>query len=421
MGGSLQTAESTLDDLRRVAHPNLLRLSYCGVREGLAFTVTNPVETISFQEYLSNKGGKLDPELALDLLLPVGQAIALLHKSGFVHGSISPTSIRVEATSERAVLSTIDLCTVLKLDRPALSFRELGSRELYSPEAANREQRTVRTDTFLWAAVLHQALTGKNAPTLAKSMGRDPQSVLRFTPPSQASSLPPEVDSILLSALSASPRERPENVQALMDQLAPLKEAVAELGRQSRTRTRGPSRAPLSDSASAPLIERRQGQRRRTPTPVKGDINPLDAFAEWIFEIGTVGKLVLFFLFVGLSFRVPFLVGEPVAFMGAEYETTRLAIKNKKFDPKKLQEDLVLSAEDALATPTTKLDYEPRMRALRKFVKGLNSKAAKEVYPPAMQAKLRMTYAQDPKEGCRLLDTLLQKAYEYLKANQNRR
>ena len=58
-----------------------------------AYIVMEYVEGITLKQYVKQKGGKLAPREAFDILQPVIRALARVHKTGIIHRDISPDNI----------------------------------------------------------------------------------------------------------------------------------------------------------------------------------------------------------------------------------------------------------------------------------------------------------------------------------------
>src|SRR4051794_15376548 len=75
---------------------------------------------MTLEQYVRQKGGRIDPEWALRILTPVMQAAGVLHAAGALHGSINPRHIFLTNTGAvqllggdggRVAASAADPCT----------------------------------------------------------------------------------------------------------------------------------------------------------------------------------------------------------------------------------------------------------------------------------------------------------------------
>lgn len=397
-----EDVEARLADLRGITHPYLPRVAHSGVRDDTAFYVVDSAASHSLEHYLGqHRKARLDPERAFDMLLPVGRAVATLHKHGLVHGDVSTRAIRVEEATERTFLGTYPLANVLGIKLPPPPFRELQETRA-AGAVLDGGQASKGDDVRGFAAVLYQALTG--TPVVP---GRLPP------PPSAKCPLPTEADDILMAALAPDPAQRTKTLDEVLDGLAPLKAAIAQVAQASRG---GRSRA-----IPAPDLERRAGTERRKASKTTKDFDSLpflDKLAVWLFEQGAVANLVVFGLIGFASYRSALLVPQPAEFMSGEFRSRAVSIASGKFDKEKIQDDLVQAAGLASATPTRPEEYEDRLRALRRFAKAVRKEDREKVFNPKAAAKIRLTYTENRKKACAMLDVLLKRAHEYLLAQE---
>jgi len=112
------------------------------------------------------EGGPLDPAACVEVLEPIARALALLHRSGYVHGDLKPGNLLL--TAEGAGLlgdldEAVPLGTVLTRSTPGWT----------APEVDRDEAVTDRTDRWGFALVLGTALAGPAAAAAAEEPARD--------------------------------------------------------------------------------------------------------------------------------------------------------------------------------------------------------------------------------------------------------
>lgn len=103
---------------RKVLHPNLERVREYATERGLLVTVTDHRAARSLRDFLAEREG-IDADVALDLLLPVGLALAEVHEAGFVHGAVLADQVRVEEGTDRAYLPHVPGCSSMGLYQDA--------------------------------------------------------------------------------------------------------------------------------------------------------------------------------------------------------------------------------------------------------------------------------------------------------------
>jgi serine/threonine protein kinase len=450
IGVNAQALNTRLENLRQLTHPNLVRIAYAGVREDLAFYVTDPKESTSLETYIQNRGGKLPPDLALDLLTPIGEALRYLHNLKLAHGAFSCDSIRIDVATERAYLGTIDVFHLLGLANPrgATSLRQMirfqpmlprglelqrPRREgpqragpILTPETLQGWPTRQQTDVFLFGAILHRALSGKTPASLAQAGQENSQELLRFSPASRYAHLPPEVDTLLANALAYPPQNRPDNLGVLLQEFEPLRASIAEAERR---------RAPSSraEAIRHDALERRknhlEGQKDRRRQARRGEdrraaqvaANPLNALGHRFLDMGSGQKMVFFLLLVLGAASVPFFDTPKAILLEGEYQSRRLAVANKQFDRERIRNNLVEQAEIAVGEKTSLETFERRLRTLRSFAKALSKPVRSKILPEKVFSDIQIQYKRDRDKGCALLDQHLQAAYQFYQSSRKKK
>jgi eukaryotic-like serine/threonine-protein kinase len=176
----------------RLGHPAVVRVFDFGrTVSGDAFIVMEYLEGQSLGEKLF-EFGRLPPEEALRILLPIADALATAHARGIVHRDLKPENIFLTPDGESIQPKLLDF-GIAKLAagserRGAITAigALVGSPAYASPEqAACREDVGEHTDVWSFCVVLYECLTGKvpfdseEYPELFRQIGQDaPESIL---------------------------------------------------------------------------------------------------------------------------------------------------------------------------------------------------------------------------------------------------
>src|SRR4029079_8921205 len=200
--------------LAALQHPHILPLYDSGAVNEIPYYVMPFVAGESLRDRL-NRDGRIPVPLALRMTSEAAAALDYAHRQGIVHRDIKPENILLSDDHvivadfgiARAAAQSVD-------DRITGTSVVIGTPAYMSPEQATGDgQLDGRSDIYSLACVLFEAISGK-----APFTGTTPASVIasRFSrPATRVSELVPgvsrTVESVLASALSLSPADRPQS------------------------------------------------------------------------------------------------------------------------------------------------------------------------------------------------------------------
>jgi serine/threonine protein kinase/ActR/RegA family two-component response regulator len=225
----------------------------------------------------------LDPQRAVDLVVPVLSALGAAHAQGVVHRDVKPGNIMLAEGPEGTVEPKVLDFGIAKLSEPdvralTISASLIGTPQYMAPEQARGwKDVDARADQFAVASVLYEMLTGRSLyrgesflELVSKVLGAEyvPLSELR-------SDLPAGLVEAVTKALAPNRDDRYESMktfgQALLLHASPRAGLcwadsfdLDERGRASLTGANGGSRSSLRLRAAAPM--RNVSQVTITPT-----------------------------------------------------------------------------------------------------------------------------------------------------------
>ena len=186
-----------------IGSENIVKIHSYFEENGTAYFVMDFVEGISFDEYIAQHGGKIPYEDAERVLLPIIDALALVHSKGIVHRDVTPDNIYITKDG-----------TVKLLDFGAARY-SLGDKSrsldvVLKHGFAPKEQYTRHgrqgpfTDVYTVGASFYFAVTGKRPPDSIDRMEEDD-----LVPPSSLGvEIPPQKEDAILKAMSVQPGDR---------------------------------------------------------------------------------------------------------------------------------------------------------------------------------------------------------------------
>jgi len=241
------------------------------------------------------EAGALDPPTAVKIIEQIAYALHAAHARGIVHRDLKPDNIMLLAGD-----GVTDFVKVMDFGISKASWRPrltggasvAGTPQYMSPEQALglREAIDPRTDQFSLAAIAYNLLTGQES-----FHGDDPiavvYQVVNVDPTRPSALVPvlgPEVDAVIMRALSKEPARRYPDVLAFAAALRAAVEAPPALSSSATTTALAPSATttPLAPSAAAsdepprPSFARRC-RTRRSPRPRRSRFGERRRSSRW--------------------------------------------------------------------------------------------------------------------------------------------
>ena len=197
------------------SHPCIVSISDYAEANGTAYLVMGYLEGMTLKQYLANHGGRIPYTQAIQILMPVMDALREVHKHGLLHRDVSPDNIFLTRSGHVKLLD-------FGAARYAIGEQSQSLSMILKPGFAPEEQYRTRgkqgpwTDVYAVGATIYRCITGQVPPSAPDRMAEDD-----LTPPSRiARDVPPLIESALLKAMAVSAANRFQTVdqfqQALM-------------------------------------------------------------------------------------------------------------------------------------------------------------------------------------------------------------
>jgi serine/threonine-protein kinase len=297
----LKRFEREAKALARLSHPNIIKILDYGEYEGSPYLVMEYFPGGTLKQKL---GKPLLWQEAIQLLLPIAEALDYAHDQNMVHRDVKPANILLTQRGQ-PMLSDFGIAKLLDLEETREltgTSAALGTPEYMAPEQARAKGVDHRADIYSLGIVLYEMVTGRK-PFIADTPmdvmimhARDPLP----NPKKFVRDLPNGLVTVLQKALAKQPDDR---YQSMEEFAAALKGLLAEK----------PSRFP----APAPKPPRREETVSESDTikdfkptlPQNSDSPSLAGIAQqpgvrsrvWLWGLGIVAFLVL--LCGGLFFK----------------------------------------------------------------------------------------------------------------------
>jgi predicted Ser/Thr protein kinase len=196
--------------LKRLNHPAIVRFYDYGVHEGCPFVAMDFVAGTTFESIMT--GGSLPIEKGIVILEEVARAVDHAHSHGVVHRDLKPANVLIGADG-RARITDFGLAKILDEGTNLTRSGDLIGTPLYmSPEQIRGDLAALGPSSDVWSlgVTLYLLLTGQQ-PFGAKTIDEVALRVKNeepIPPRKLKPELAPELEQIVLAALTKDPRQR---------------------------------------------------------------------------------------------------------------------------------------------------------------------------------------------------------------------
>jgi len=218
----LKRFEREAKSLARLTHPNIVPILDYGEYNGAPYLVMPYLPGGTLKGRLK---GPIPYREAVQMLIPIAQALVHAHGQGIIHRDIKPSNILITRTGE-PMLSDFGIAKILDTEETrdlTSTGVGIGTPEYMAPEQG-LGQADERTDIYALGIVLYEMITGRipfRADTPMAILLKKNQEPLprpsRFVP-----GLPSSVENVLIKALARDPDNRYQTMRELLNALGRL-------------------------------------------------------------------------------------------------------------------------------------------------------------------------------------------------------
>jgi len=190
--------------LPRLSHPNIVAVYDFGQAAGMPFFLMEYVDGPNLREV--QRGGKLTPPEALQIIPQICMALQFAHDEGIVHRDIKPENILLDKKG-RVKIADFGIAKLIGQAVPDAALTGagdvVGTLHYMAPE--QRDQPLAvdhRADIFSLGVVFYELLTGELP-------------IGKFAPPSHMAQVDVRLDEVVVRALQQEPARRYQHVSDL--------------------------------------------------------------------------------------------------------------------------------------------------------------------------------------------------------------
>ena len=208
----VQRFEREADAMAAVEHPNVVPIYAHGQERGLRYFSMRYVPGGSLAMVLDER--RLPLQDVLELLAGVAEGLDFCHARGIVHRDLKPANVLVDAERGCGLLADFGIALAEDFSTITGPGSLLGTPAYMAPETLMGGRATAASDLWALGAMAYRVAT----ETLPRGVSQPPDT--EPVPPSRRNDrLGPDVDRVILRALSLDPVGRHPDARAFIDDL----------------------------------------------------------------------------------------------------------------------------------------------------------------------------------------------------------
>jgi serine/threonine-protein kinase len=269
--------EAEIESLKKLRHPNIVRLYGYGEQAGTLYYAMELVEGTSLEDEL-RRGRRFDWREVTRIAIKLCRALKHAHDHGIIHRDLKPANLLLTADGD-VKLSDFGIARLFGNTRLTSDGGVLGTAEYMAPEQAAGSKLTDRSDQYSLGGVMYALLAGR-PPFRAESLVEmlqmqrfaEPEPVTRYAPDT-----PDELARIIHQMLEKDPQKRFPNALVLSRSLEAMERGLS-VSRPDDDFVVAPpdveAREPNYDALAPTLspTQLRQAEKRAVPESAPGPL-----------------------------------------------------------------------------------------------------------------------------------------------------
>ena len=266
----------------KLSSPHVVSVTDQGQDGDVIFLVMELVEGRTLREVLRESGRLTAPE-ALDVMIPVLEALAAAHRAGLIHRDVKPENVLV-ADDGTVKVGDFGLARAVEASHlTATTGLLLGTVAYLAPEQVSRGVADARADVYACGIMLFELLTGKPPYQGSTPLQVAYRHLNEDVPPpsSVVPGIPKAVDRLVTDTTSRDPAGRPHDAtamlyrtKAVLDRIDPDGLARGAVGIEHNVTAPLEIDLDTAEAAALELVRRRQTGGRPPASAPSTDAPP---------------------------------------------------------------------------------------------------------------------------------------------------
>lgn len=229
LGGNTAFATSVIQSYKSMgslSHPNIAQVFDADCIDDDCYIVTEYVHGTNVKDRI-RRSGPMDTRLALDIMVPVLEALEYAHANRIVHGDLRPQDIIVSPDGEVKV-TDFGLGYALQKCPECADRFPMRSVHYEAPEVIEGGQVTVASDIYSAGVILYEMLTaslpfdGSTAISVALKKVKE----LPVPPRTINIGIPKSLNDLVMRAMEKSPVDRYGSIAAMLADLRVIRDSL---------------------------------------------------------------------------------------------------------------------------------------------------------------------------------------------------